>query len=67
MLQAPIQNVRAAYVSGDELLGAEVALKPVGRPDDVCVGAHLVLVQHELARVVVLASVAAKPATSELK
>ena len=63
--KAESEEVRT-YVGGDELLGAEVALETVGGSDDVGVRAHLVLVQHELARVVVLAGVAAEPTASEL-
>jgi hypothetical protein len=58
---------QVTYISGNKLFRTEVALKPIRSSDHVSVGAHLVLVQHKLARVVVLASVAAKPTSGKLK
>ena len=55
------------YISGNKLLGTEVTLKPIRSSDHVSVGAHLMLVQHELARVVILASVATKPTSGKLE
>ena len=55
------------YISGDKLLGTEVTLETFGGPDNVGVGAHLVFVQHELARVEVVASIAAEPASGQLE